>query len=364
MALPNTGISTTLVGTTLVVATRNVGNLCRAESINKWSAHKPVRFNKEGGLTEEDFQSAKYGINPIDEAYERPRGKNETYNEPFRLGDFRGYNHQALPPVWVDVVAITGFGITTGQQPPYNLKAGQSYTIEARFVAGDIDPKYIDVTTDRIKNTSESGGYGGLAWTYRPHMTEQITIANNKVFSALTVSGATHTFTFVAVQSGGSGEVLRVEYLRYTGTTNNTYLTVGKEIMQPNYRDLITIEPIYTGFDKSFNLSLFYDSMLNAVSLSGRIYNNESFAVQVYYKCNYTHLGTNTSYTSTSPTATITANTSGISFFIENLLGWSEGTNNYRIDILWMYFKDSFGNEFILDTRSNELLSVYVEPQN
>ena len=363
MALPSTNISVAMVKAELGASTNDVGRLCIHPNINKWSKWKPVRHNSVNPLTEENFQSVKYGINPINEAYERPRGKNETYNEPFRLGDFRGYNHQALPPVWVDVVAITGFGITTGQQPPYNLKAGQSYTIEARFVAGDIDPKYIDATTDRIKNTSTGGGYGGLAWTYRPHMTEQITIANNRVFSAVGIGGATHTFSFTAIQSGGSGETLRVEYLRYTGTTNNTYLTVGKEIMQPNYRDLITISPIYTGFNQSTSLSLFYNSIANVVDLRAYVYNNETFDVQVYYKVQYTHLGTGISYEATSSPLTIAGGFSGGNF--TNIIGgWSNGQNNYRIDILWMFFKDNHGNEFVLDTRSNELVSIFIETQN
>ncbi len=263
----------------------------------------------------------------------------------------------------MDIVSITGFGITPGQQPPYNLKAGQSYTIEARFVAGDIDPKYIDATTDRIKNTSTEGGYGGLAWTYRPHITEQITIANNRVFSAVGIDGATHTFSFTAIQSGGSGETLRVEYLRYTGTTTNTYLTIGKEIMQPNYNGLITVSPISAVFNHSVNLSLFYDSIANTVKLRAAVYNNETFNVQVYYKVQYTHLGTGISYEATSATSIITAGYSGIKF-TNTIAGWGNGQNNYRIDILWMYFKDNHGNEFILDTRSNELVSIFIETQN
>ena len=360
MALPNTNISVAMVKAELGAATNDVGRLCIHPNVNKWSARKPIDHPKLSGLTEQDYRDNTYGLYPVTGAYHRPKG---GASSPYRLDDFRGYNHLAMPPVWVDIVSITGFGITTGQQPPYNLKAGQSYTIEARFVAGDIDPKYIDATTDRIKNTSTGGGYGGLAWTYRPHMTEQITIANNRVFSAVGIGGATHTFSFTAIQSGGSGETLRVEYLRYTGTTNNTYLTVGKEIMQPNYRDLITISPIYTGSNKSTSLSLSYNSIANAVNLRASVYNNETFDVQVYYKVQYTHLGTGISYEATSDTSTITGGFSGINF--TNIIGgWSNGQNDYRIDILWMYFKDNHGNEFILDTRSNELVSIFIETQN
>ena len=63
MALPTTGITTTLVGTTLGVGTRNVGNLCKAESVNMWSKMKPVRKSKVTPMIiPDDFQSVNYGI--------------------------------------------------------------------------------------------------------------------------------------------------------------------------------------------------------------------------------------------------------------------------------------------------------------
>ncbi len=106
MALPNTGITTTLVGTTLGVATRNVGNLCRAESINKWSKWKPVNHTSVTGLTEAQFSALKYGIN----IFELSSTVGTTYNSanwvynkptsisPKRLGDFRTYEHTAPVP--------------------------------------------------------------------------------------------------------------------------------------------------------------------------------------------------------------------------------------------------------------------------
>lgn len=114
MALPNTGITTTLVGTTLGVATRNVGNLCRAESVNMWSKMKPVRKAQVTPMViPTDFQSVNYGVgipsyatvqalynNMLSSSpewiYERPNG---SASQPFRIGDFRKYDHTAVKAV-------------------------------------------------------------------------------------------------------------------------------------------------------------------------------------------------------------------------------------------------------------------------
>ena len=120
MALPNTNITTTLVGQTLGTSSRDVGTLCTHPNINKWSKWKPVRSNKTAGLTVEDLTTLNFGLNIsvytsigtitttdtflydlknsiTNWAYLRPRGSN--YNEGFRLGDFRNYNHEAVQPI-------------------------------------------------------------------------------------------------------------------------------------------------------------------------------------------------------------------------------------------------------------------------
>ena len=42
MALPNTGITTYLVGNTLGTTSRNVSALCKHTNINKWAKGKPI----------------------------------------------------------------------------------------------------------------------------------------------------------------------------------------------------------------------------------------------------------------------------------------------------------------------------------
>ena len=107
MALPNDKITTTLVANTLGASSRDVGTLCTHTAINKWSKWKPVRFGTVAGLTQQELEMVEYGIKAGNNTpsssyftptspyfiYNKPRGS--AYNEPYRLGDFRNYNHDA-----------------------------------------------------------------------------------------------------------------------------------------------------------------------------------------------------------------------------------------------------------------------------
>ena len=111
MALPNSNISTSLVGQTLGSGSRDVGTLCTHPNINKWSRKKPVRDSRpvvpfeqvgKGSLIGEV-----YGENGIvlqrwtgDDTkittYLRPGtwvDRLGQHSTPFRLGDFREYEH-------------------------------------------------------------------------------------------------------------------------------------------------------------------------------------------------------------------------------------------------------------------------------
>lgn len=134
MALQTTGITTTLVGNTIGLASNDVGTLCSSIKINKWSKHKPVRYTTTSPLTDAQLKDVNYGLNvtsntnldsPTEWTYLRPSG---GYAQPYRLGDFRGYNHQARPFLWLndyewnyydiitpaDIVIVPAFMFGTG----------------------------------------------------------------------------------------------------------------------------------------------------------------------------------------------------------------------------------------------------------
>lgn len=76
-------------------------------NINKWSKFKPVRGSWPSGTT------GKYGLNlPTNWDYLRPRS-GISNGEPYRPGDFRGYEHtpaNVMPPAWVNHATSTFAG--------------------------------------------------------------------------------------------------------------------------------------------------------------------------------------------------------------------------------------------------------------
>jgi len=97
---PVTGVSTRYI---------DLATLCKHPNINMWSYKKPVQDVSVIGLTE--FLStnlncgilfaetpAHNGIGYYNTLYQKPAGGAAS---PYRSGDFRGYNHQALPEIYV-----------------------------------------------------------------------------------------------------------------------------------------------------------------------------------------------------------------------------------------------------------------------
>lgn len=118
-ALPNTGITTSMVANAIGAASNDVGTLCSHSNVNKWAKHKPIEYNKVTGLSEQDFINANYGLSaqedsqiktyqwcntgtlaaliyPSEWVYNKPQGGSSS---PYRLGDFREYNHYAASPI-------------------------------------------------------------------------------------------------------------------------------------------------------------------------------------------------------------------------------------------------------------------------
>ena len=105
MALPNTGITVSLVRNTIGENKNDVGQLCTSNKINKWSFYKPITRNKLI-LTDADFYAVNDGFtaqsynNAIDCWNAIINGEtwtHQTAEAPYRLGDFRGYDHNSGP---------------------------------------------------------------------------------------------------------------------------------------------------------------------------------------------------------------------------------------------------------------------------
>ena len=113
MKLPDTGISIPLVMKTLGAKTNRLDLLCSHRNINKWSRWKPYPYNSKQPITEQIITSLGYGILPAaispgeipaTEELETTMficshlGAPAGDNEPFRLDDFKNYNHDAPLP--------------------------------------------------------------------------------------------------------------------------------------------------------------------------------------------------------------------------------------------------------------------------
>ena len=95
MALPNTNISVAMVKTELGAATNDVGQLCIHPNVNEWSPYKPI---SSGAITlNEAFREEVSGFLIIGRylSYNKPTG---GAGSPYRLDDFRGYEHNSRKP--------------------------------------------------------------------------------------------------------------------------------------------------------------------------------------------------------------------------------------------------------------------------
>ena len=145
MALGTTNITTTLVGNTIGLATRDIGLLCSSNKINKWSKYKPVIYptisttgnwwkavDGNCGLSITEYSNINDLVAAITNGviweYNKPTG---GISSPYRLGDFRGYNHNAEIPFYSfdvptnaynnSVNSVVGAGMLTSLGEEYNL---------------------------------------------------------------------------------------------------------------------------------------------------------------------------------------------------------------------------------------------------
>lgn len=102
MALPTTNLTITDIKTVLGATTNKVSDLCTHPNINMWSRRKPVQDNRTKVPFDEVGNGNNNDFGLTIPAYTGDDTKLTTYNRPtsmFRIGDFRGYNHDAHPPI-------------------------------------------------------------------------------------------------------------------------------------------------------------------------------------------------------------------------------------------------------------------------
>jgi len=122
MSIGSTNITTSLVSSTIGLASNDVGTLCKATNVNKWSKYKPVSYATNAGITLTNIQATNFGfhIQYTADNSDGSLGTTWTYvkptggaSSPYRLGDFRLYNHSSVQPFSTQIpnsVATSGGG--------------------------------------------------------------------------------------------------------------------------------------------------------------------------------------------------------------------------------------------------------------
>ena len=273
MALPNSNISVATVRSELGAATNNVGQLCIHPNVNKWSKWKPVAKAQVTPMTLEDMKSVSFGLD-YNGHYNKPLG---GASSPFRLGDFRGYYHNAYPPVKVIIISVNGQ--TT---PPYNILKGSNATIVFKLMPGDIDPKDLNVETVREKNTNTSGGFGGLSWIGEMSDSNASVVErdSDEVFG-------TETLEVEHTQSVLCEYIPRLQYMYYKGLPTKKYENTYWKIEDNYYLSLFNMAS-YSDFISMTARPLFYNQFSGRVEASVRINNTAGKINGVRLRARYT----------------------------------------------------------------------------
>ena len=136
MALGSSGITVSQVKAALGYNNTNIGGLCSNRNVNVWSKWKPIH-SSETTLTIDILKKANYGISILQSnsvtslynnvvangnvgyTYTRPFG---GVFSPFRLGDFRNYDHSAEVPLhtsYKDGETVNIGGVTSSNHSIY-----------------------------------------------------------------------------------------------------------------------------------------------------------------------------------------------------------------------------------------------------
>lgn len=184
MALGSSGITVSAVKSALGVSNNNVGGLCTSTSVNPWSKWKPISSNVIT-MTLSDLKTKNYGItiknattlanlltavksnSNLGYVYNKPTGGTAS---PYRLGDFRNYEHSAQLPVFSmyednDEVPINGVssdyatGID-GMESADSEDDSQKYLVKSNIYPSDVKYRGVYITD----GTNSSWSVGTIPW--------------------------------------------------------------------------------------------------------------------------------------------------------------------------------------------------------
>lgn len=217
MATIGAPVSTEKVREALSETGNDIGRLCSSGKINMWAKCKPVQVATPKALTEEQRAAVFYGLDAQPVELQYPSGNNNasifknaldgaygwSYSKPtggaqspYRLGDFKGYNHACSCPFWLEAVenGKTKAQVLVGCSKASELPANNLTADIIRVIAGLESP--------------QAAGYGLL---YRKNgtvvMRDAIDDAGNPLYPLVDTDGNPAHYTIDISDSIGTYEV-------------------------------------------------------------------------------------------------------------------------------------------------------------
>lgn len=162
MSLPYTGLTLQIVAKELGEKSTKLSDLCTSKNINLFSWRKPFAY-PSNKVELDDYQAWRgrnYGFQVVPQTTKPETGQElaEMYynpptggtQEPFRLGDFRGYSHTAKSPITMNITTEYDDISPTVCRLTFNQLDGQ-LTLSEIFNTQNIYLTFIYVNANRIR---------------------------------------------------------------------------------------------------------------------------------------------------------------------------------------------------------------------
>lgn len=288
MALPNNNIYTQLIANTIGVSSNDVGTLCSSMNINKYSKYKPVIYandfpdrsgnwwrsiNGNCGINITSYTTLSAMFTALRASstvwqYLPPTG---TSSAPYRLADFRSYNHMASAPLFTNRLADVYY--------KNNLTVPVSIAIN---VPDTTELSLSDIGNSvNLANCYFAAGISKVGSSTYQYITEGSTVSSGGgggvelPISSLT-AGNYHIVLFLST----------VAHTTITSTDDGTYVPLPEEPIQ-------TIEIRETDFEVSIGGNTYWDNNrtyfeLIFVNRSGGVRQLSGCTVKIKYADNKT----------------------------------------------------------------------------
>jgi hypothetical protein len=224
MILPTTDISIIDVRNVLNYPSTDLGTLCSCPNINKWAKYKPVRYSftynrpanwwkgEDGDCSLEVtsygalfalIAAYRLGADGGNFVYKQPRGYSSNYLEPFRLGDFAGYDSNAMSPIVVDPLPDEWY---SDAQKNMTASAGVINVHDGWLTLEDLgaDSEAYDVAYFAVAIQRKDGTGTALMQTSTNHYINQVIVDTSKF--ALDVPYTIYYFYYNGTPQGTMGQ--------------------------------------------------------------------------------------------------------------------------------------------------------------